>query len=310
MQKSKERLKGAIFGGLLVALLMVPILILARVWSGNDEENSGDNPDPQVYTEPYEIAETETQPEITTITEEQTAQPTTTTLTAEQTTQPIATTPTEEQTTQPSTTIQTTQPTTTQPTTTSGWGHVVPRQPARSGGPQNPPITAQNAVELAYNHLIENGVSNIRFDYVYMDLERGIWVWSVEFDGNGRSYEFYIDVNTGAFVQSPQLTTNQSTSPPVMTSATTVAVDSGQSNNQNNRPQNPNITRERAIEIAYAHLASQGINATFRSDSGISWERGQWVWELLFRTQGERMPFIEFYINVDNGSIVKMEWDD
>ena len=82
------------------------------------------------------------------------------------------------------------------------------------------------------------------------------------------------------------------------------------SNNQNNRPSNPAISLERAIEIAYADLAARGINATYRSNSGMDWERGQWVWELLFRTQGERMPFIEFYINVDNGDIVKFEWDD
>ncbi|MCL2249464.1 MAG: zinc ribbon domain-containing protein [Oscillospiraceae bacterium] len=76
------------------------------------------------------------------------------------------------------------------------------------------------------------------------------------------------------------------------------------------RPSNPAISLERAIEIAYADLAERGINASFRSDSGMSWERGQWVWELLFSTQGERMPFIEYYINLDNGSIVKFEWDD
>jgi len=79
---------------------------------------------------------------------------------------------------------------------------------------------------------------------------------------------------------------------------------------RSNRPANPAITLERAIEIAYEDLAYRGINATFRSDSGISWERSQWVWELEFRTQGERMPIIEFYINADNGDIVKFEWDD
>jgi uncharacterized membrane protein YkoI len=79
---------------------------------------------------------------------------------------------------------------------------------------------------------------------------------------------------------------------------------------RSNRPSNPAITLERAIEIAYDDLADRGINATFRSNSGMSWERGQWVWELEFRTQGERMPIIEFYINVDNGNIVKFEWDD
>jgi len=77
-----------------------------------------------------------------------------------------------------------------------------------------------------------------------------------------------------------------------------------------NRPSSPTISLERAIEIAYADIATRGVNASFRSDSGMSWERGQWVWELLFSTQGERMPLIEFYINVDDGSIVKFEWDD
>jgi uncharacterized membrane protein YkoI len=82
------------------------------------------------------------------------------------------------------------------------------------------------------------------------------------------------------------------------------------SGDRSNRPANPAISLEQAIEIAYADLAARGINATFRSDSGMDWERGQWVWELLFSTQGERMPLIEFYINVDDGNIVKFEWDD
>ena len=76
------------------------------------------------------------------------------------------------------------------------------------------------------------------------------------------------------------------------------------------RPSNPAISLDRAIEIAYADLASRGIDATYRSHSGMDWERGQWVWELLFRTHGERMPLIEYYINADNGNIVKFEWDD
>ena len=80
-------------------------------------------------------------------------------------------------------------------------GTVTPRRPARFGGPANPPISAQRAVEIARDHLVSIGVTHARFDYVYMDRERGLWVWSVEFDGRGRDYEFYIDVNTGAIVQ-------------------------------------------------------------------------------------------------------------
>lgn|GEM_PF-4991178 len=70
------------------------------------------------------------------------------------------------------------------------------------------------------------------------------------------------------------------------------------------------ISLDRAIEIANADLANRGINATYRSNSGLDWERGQRVWELLFSTHGERMPLIEYYINADNGNIVKFEWDD
>jgi len=82
-------------------------------------------------------------------------------------------------------------------------GNVVPRPPARHGGPANPPISAQRAVELARNHLVAMGVTHARFDYVYMDIERGRWVWSVEFDGCGRDYEFYVDVITGEFLEAP-----------------------------------------------------------------------------------------------------------
>lgn len=76
------------------------------------------------------------------------------------------------------------------------------------------------------------------------------------------------------------------------------------------RPDNPTISLERAIELAYEDLDARGISATFRSDSGMEWERGQWVWELLFTTEGESMPFVEYYISVEDGSIVKFEWDD
>ena len=189
---------------------------------------------------------------------------------------------------------------------------ITPRPPARTGGPVNPPITAQRAVELAHDHLISIGVTNASFGYVYMDIENGTWVWSVEFDGQGRSFEFYVDVNTGVFLKAPQMAAESTpaanpTPQPATPQPTTSPPPAG---GQDNRPSNPAISLQRAIEIAEADIARRGINATFHRDSGMDWERGQWVWELLFRTQGERMPFIEFYISVDDGSIVKFEWDD
>ncbi|MCL2841358.1 MAG: stalk domain-containing protein [Defluviitaleaceae bacterium] len=84
------------------------------------------------------------------------------------------------------------------------------------------------------------------------------------------------------------------------------------SSGQGNRPQNPAISLQRAIEIAEADLVRRGITANFHSNSGMDWERGQWVWELEFRVvdapRGRHV--IEYYINVDTGAIVKFEQGD
>jgi len=198
--------------------------------------------------------------------------------------------------------------------------HITPRPPGRSGGPANPAISAQRAVELARDHLISIGVTNARFDYVYMDIEQGTWVWSVEFDGQGRSYEFYVNVETGAFLKAPQrpitvVTPTPSATPtatPASSPTATPTSSPNHSHNRNNRPTNPAISLERAIEIAYADLARRGITANFRTDSGMDWERGQWVWELEFRVPNAARGrhVIEFYINVDTGAIVKFEQGD
>ena len=84
------------------------------------------------------------------------------------------------------------------------------------------------------------------------------------------------------------------------------------SNRHGSRPTNPTISLQRAIEIAQNDLAQRGIDATFLKDSGMDFERGQWVWELEFRVTGPqgRHGIIEYYINIDNGDIVKFEWDD
>ena len=79
---------------------------------------------------------------------------------------------------------------------------------------------------------------------------------------------------------------NPPANPPVNTPA----------NERGNRPSNPAISLERAIEIANADLTSRGISATYHSHSGMDWERGQWVWELLYKTHGVggRMILPEF----------------
>ncbi|MCL2235327.1 MAG: stalk domain-containing protein [Defluviitaleaceae bacterium] len=87
----------------------------------------------------------------------------------------------------------------------------------------------------------------------------------------------------------------------------------GQSSQQGHRPQNPAVSMDEAIRIAYADLAQRGMTgAVHHGDSGMDWERGQWVWELTFRSDPNlrgRGYDIEFYINVETGAVVKFEWD-
>ncbi|MCL1996948.1 MAG: PepSY domain-containing protein [Defluviitaleaceae bacterium] len=84
-----------------------------------------------------------------------------------------------------------------------------------------------------------------------------------------------------------------------------------QSHNRGIRPINPAITREQAILIAQAELATHGLVGTLRSAS-LDWERGQWVWEVDLRTNSNNRWQREFevYINVDTGFIVHTEFDD
>ena len=177
---------------------------------------------------------------------------------------------------------------------------IVPRPPARQGGPENPPVSAQLAAELAREHLVAIGATDARFAYIYMDLEGGAWVWSVEFDGSSRSYEFYVSVETGALLKLPAAAPARPAASP--------APQTGGSGQQ--RPQNPAISLERAIEIGYEELARRGHAGTFRAHSGMDLERGRWVWELEFRVQGGRLPLVEMYIDAETGAVAKFEWDD
>jgi len=150
--------------------------------------------------------------------------------------------------------------------------------------PPNPAVTAERAREIAEADLVARGIPATFHSQSGMSLEQGQWVWELEFRPNqGGVIEYYINVHTGAIIKFEWS-----------------GVSSGQ------RPENPAVSVGRAREIAEADLVVRGISATFHSQSGMSWEQGQWVWELEFRpNQG----VIEYYINVHTGAIVKFEWD-
>jgi len=121
------------------------------------------------------------------------------------------------------------------------------------------------------------------------------------------------DANTDSVVSpEPSPTpphTQQSTAYPTP-SPSPATSPTGSGSQRGNRPSNPAISLQRAIEIGYEELERQGYAGTFRSDSGMDWEHGQWVWELLFRVESGRLPLVEMYISVDTGAVVKFEWDD
>ena len=79
------------------------------------------------------------------------------------------------------------------------------RSPGAAGGPVNPAISSDWAVELAFDHLEAIGIRDAAFGYIYMDREQGRWVWSVELRHAGRALEFYIDVQTGEFLKAPNI---------------------------------------------------------------------------------------------------------
>jgi len=105
-----------------------------------------------------------------------------------------------------------------------------------------------------------------------------------------------------------EITSRQNTQPtPPQTQ--TPSVPAGAATNRNERPDNPTITRERAIEIAVAWLSANGITNA-RRDGGVSmdFERGRWVWEVEYQ-QGRQEW--DFYICVMTGEVVHVDidWD-
>ena len=158
--------------------------------------------------------------------------------------------------------------------------------------PTNPAITFERAIEIAQDDLNNQGIPAAFRTHSGMSWERQQWVWELEFtptQGSG-IIEYYINVHTGAIVKFE------------WEGSGTGGGTAG------NRPTNPAISLERAIEIAQVDLNRRGISAAFRTHSGMSWERQQWVWELEFRPTQAR-GVIEYYINVHTGAIVKFEWD-
>jgi len=79
------------------------------------------------------------------------------------------------------------------------------RVPGVIGAPNDPPVSAQRAVELSGAHIVSLGVIDYSLDYIEVDIKEGRWVWSLEFDSRSRKdLGFCVDLNTGVLLKSPR----------------------------------------------------------------------------------------------------------
>jgi uncharacterized membrane protein YkoI len=172
--------------------------------------------------------------------------------------------------------------------------------------PEEEQISSQRAMEIAVDFIGEGTVEDIS-----AFSENGLLIFEVDVKNDAIIYKVQVRADNGNVISMNRFADDNMSISSVEILDTQITESEAQINSdRNNRPSNPAITLEMAIAIAEADIENRGINATYRNNSGMHWERNQWVWEIEFRTQGERMPIIEFYINVDDGNIVKFEWDD
>jgi uncharacterized membrane protein YkoI len=176
------------------------------------------------------------------------------------------------------------------------FNHITPRAPEQQGGPANPAISAIRAVELAHDHLLAMGITNARFDYVYMDREDGIWVWSVEFELGDSDFEFYVDVESGAFLKAPDGGgTNLHQGGGHQGGTTSNTNWRGPGRAPLNWPSSVAITPERAVEIALERV--QGTVHEVDHD----FERGIAAWYVEIRSGGRTH---EIKVDVQTGDII------
>ena len=142
-------------------------------------------------------------------------------------------------------------------------------------------LTKEQAIERATAHLESMDITGARLDEAYLDREDSTQVWSIEFDANGRKYEFYIDIHTGEFLKAPGVTSKLSPGDP-----------------PSGWPDDFSISQDRAAEIALELAPGTLIEVDY------DFEDRRPVWYVEIHA-GQMIH--EIYVDVHTGEIVLHE---
>jgi len=168
-----------------------------------------------------------------------------------------------------------------------------------------PAISSQSAREIA----IENASGGEVRD-IMLFTDNGVLTFEVDVRNGETRYMVYVNATSGTFIRMNTYTDTVTAVQPVPVAQPQTYVQPAYQGNsrqgRSERPANPAISADRAIEIANEELSRRGISGATLRKHYMDWERGQWVWEVEFRNG--RTEY-EIYINVDTGEIVKFEQD-
>ena len=172
-------------------------------------------------------------------------------------------------------------------------------------------LTAEEAIELAREHLAAIGITNATLVYSYSDIENGVSVWSIEFRYNGRDLEFYVARATGDLLKYPTAINNNSNNGNDASTAEAVMLAPNPVPSPEPSPtpapaptpaattaSTETISRERAGEIALNVSGGRLVEV-----SRDSWH-GHPAWWVETRANGR---VHEFYICMETGSILEHE---
>ena len=155
-----------------------------------------------------------------------------------------------------------------------------------------PSISQTEAIRIARNHIglpLEGGASSS----MNILVEHGNKIFHFWINGvtNNPSYEFRIDAVTGEILEF-----TEGSSPPSIGLIPTLPY-----HNESNRPTNPPISQNMALEIGGSYIGSRPVNVLSPT---MEWENNRWVWFVWLAHAENNWENHVLFIDVITGEIV------